>query len=386
MDNIGDLRLFDSFDRTYRGRSNHDSSTYDFLNRSAWRGAAYVRERVEEWAKGFPVDKDFHTRFTSKNNKAHGSAFFELVMFEWFRRQRFDVAFQDTIEGQGNRKPDLSVKKHGSTIMVAECRLSPMPGIMEGIEKLKGRIIDVLESIPSPSYFVNINFEACSTRTISNRNIRTFIQNLLDEGLDDNDGNLFSRKEWQLLQDGWQITFSLIPKSSPEQRSLGMISNGAAQIIDSEKPLRSSLNSKRASAYGKQKVPFIICVNSADFHLDEIDMVNTLFGRSGTIKIDYKERQSSDNGFFLNSGRPQNTTVAAVIIIKGLVPWNLHVVKATLWQNPWAVCPLAADMLDIEHVNYIADDHGYYHQKRTGGISIGEVLEIDPTYIDDPLQ
>lgn len=97
-----DFRLFEAIDRTHNERAKHDASTYDFLNKSTWRAARYVGERVEEWSKSFPVDKDFHSRFTSRNNKSHGSAFFELLMFEWFRRQKFDVAFQETI--QGSRK------------------------------------------------------------------------------------------------------------------------------------------------------------------------------------------------------------------------------------------------------------------------------------------
>ena len=88
-----DLKLFDEFQRTRKGRADHDSSQFEFLNTSTWKAAAYVRNRVNEWARGFPVDKDFVTRFRSSNNKEHNAAFFELVMFQWFKQQNLEVIF-----------------------------------------------------------------------------------------------------------------------------------------------------------------------------------------------------------------------------------------------------------------------------------------------------
>ena len=86
--------------------------------------------------------------------------------------------------------------------------------------------------------------------------------------------------------------------------------------------------------------PYIICVNSTDFYLDDISIEQTLFGTR------------SEEGFFICNDKPQNTSVSGILLIRGLVPWNLHVLSSSLWHNPWAKYPLPKDTL-------LTDQHFY---------------------------
>ena len=70
------MKLFDDFERTYVARANHDHSSYDFINKSTWQAACYVRQLLTEWSKEFPLDSDFVSRFKSDNYQKHLSAFY----------------------------------------------------------------------------------------------------------------------------------------------------------------------------------------------------------------------------------------------------------------------------------------------------------------------
>ena len=88
------ISLFDDFKRTDGARASHTSSAYDFLNKSAWKAASYVRDKVTEWACDFPIDKDFVARFTSRDDNEHAGAFFELITFQLLRHHGYKFSFK----------------------------------------------------------------------------------------------------------------------------------------------------------------------------------------------------------------------------------------------------------------------------------------------------
>ncbi len=372
--------LFEDFTRIHAGRANHDSSQYDFLNVSAWKAATYVRNKLNEWVLDFPLDKDFIARFTSANNKEHNAAFFELVMFQWLKQQNLDVEFQGIAVPGSGRRPDFTLSKNGSKIFISECTLSALPGNDAGTEKHEKQITDIVESIPCPNYFINIDFEKSSQATIPKRKLIKFLENVINEGQDKN-VSVFDRREWTLQESGWRINFSLFFKSSSSTRTLGATTHGAAQIINSERPLRTALDRKRGRNYGSQQMPYIICINSFDFYLDDISIMQTLFGTSGEISL-----QSNEAGFLIHSGKPQNTSVAAILILKGLVPWNLHAVRMGLWHNPWATYPLITNLLDVDQNSYKVNERGAYEPEFINGKTLGEILSIDHDYLSQEIE
>jgi hypothetical protein len=378
------IRLFEDFERTRAGRANHDSSQFDFLDTSSWKAASYVRDKVNEWAKTFPLDNDFIARFTSADNKEHIAAFFELVMFNWFKLQNFEVDFQGIALASSSRRPDFTLSRNDSKLFIAECTLSALPGNDLGTEKLEKQITDVIESIPSPKYFVNVDFEKSSQESIPKKKIVNFLEGILQEGQAPADF-LKNRKEWVMEESGWIVKFSLLPKSAETTRTLGITMHGAFQFINSERPLRTALDRKRGRSYGTLEIPFVICVNSSDFYLDEISIVQTLFGTAGELNTE-SLKDSSAEGFLNYKGKPQNTSVAAVLILKGLVPWNLHAVKAELWHNPWAAFPLSTELLNVDQYFFKKNEVNTYERKIFNGRTFGEILDIDPDYLSQEVE
>lgn len=374
-----DLTLFPDFERTHDGLANHDSSNYDFLNNSQRKAAMNVRNLVRDWSKNFPIDLDFVRRFTSKDNQEHKAAFFEIVIHEWLRRQKLDVKFQESQSGS-SRRPDFTAYNADLKVFVAECALSSRPESDFGIEKLENQITDMIESIQSPEYFVTIDFEKSNSSTIGKRKVIQFVKRIISEG-DPHQESLKSRREWTLKEKGWVINFGLLRKTKGSSRTLGAISHGGAQFINSERPLRNTLNRKRGRNYGDQSLPFIVLVNSSDFYLEDLDVMVTLYGIGSEEYIG--SGMQNENGFYNAFGTPQNRSVSAVLIANGLSPWNLHDVKLTLWHNPWAANPLRSGLLDVDQVSFNRIDESRYKRELTNGRSLRMLLDINPTYLDD---
>lgn len=367
------MSLFENFNRTHVGRANHNHSAYEFLNVSAWKAAEYVRNKVIEWSNDFPMDKDFIKRFTHKNNSEHHAAFFELATYQWLKKQNFEIEIHRVASEDSARRPDFTILKNNNPLFFAECAMSALPDHDPGIETLKNRICDTIESIHCPKYFINVDFENCTSETIPTKRLITFIESIIQEG-QEQVSSYGDIKKWIFQERGWRIKFSLMPKKEGVQRTLGMTGHGAAQIIFSEKPLRSTLDRKRGKNYGALECPYIICVNSSDFYLDDISIEQTLFGNQ------------SEEGFFICDDKPQNTSVSGILLVKGLVPWNLHVVSSVLWHNPWAKHPLPKTTLLVDQHFHEAGSNQKVEEHFLPGKSLGEILGISGDYMSSEVE
>lgn len=362
-------KLFKNYVRTRSGRSPHRCPHYEFLDSSSWKVTEYLRNSINTWAADFPVDQDFARRFKSRNDKEHLAAFFELVMFQWLKSQMLDVSFQPSSAPASNRKPDFTIG-NGEAGFRAECTLAPMPDIVEGVEKMKSEIEDVIEDISSPDYFINIDFVECGQGMIAKSLIKKVVGEMLR-----NAKNVTMEHKFPLIDKGWRIEFSLLKKSKPTPRSLGVVFHGGFNFIDSVKPLMSSLKSKRARNYGDMDCPYVIFLNSADPYFELSDIKQALFGTTN----DNFKLTADLQGYFCSNGKVQNTTVSAVVVIKGLGPYNLVDPPMSLWHNPWATFPLDHNALNIDSY-FFYDNQNQYTLKTITGRKFGEVLGIDDSY------
>lgn len=359
------ISLFDDFKRTDGARASHTSSAYDFLNKSAWKAASYVRDKVTEWACDFPIDKDFVARFTSRDDKEHAGAFFELITFQLLRHHGYKVSFQTHSVADSSRRPDFTAYKRKQEILIAECTLSGLPNHNPGTERLENEIKEIIESIPSPQYYVNVEFERAGTASIAKNKIITFVKKVIGAGQQPIT-SLIDLNKWIMEEGEWKIIFSLIPKPKGRPRTLGINGSGGAEIIDSISPLRNSLNRKRASKYGTLHLPYLICLNSFDMYLDEIDIMQTLF---------------YEDGYWKCNGRPQNKTVSGILLFKDLGRWSLDSARPVLWHNPWAENPIKTTLLNVDQYIFNDTDQLFPTRKLIQGKGIGEILHIDSDYL-----
>lgn len=376
------MRLFSEFNRTKSMRAKHDSPQYEFLDQSAWRSACYARSKIDEWGSSFPLDNDFIKRFTSRNNKQHQAAFFERAIHELYRASNLTVEFQAEM-AKTSRRPDFTLGTNENNCAYSECTLSAMPDNIEGIQTLQNQINDFIEDIPSPDYFINIDYETSSLRSFSKKKLLPLIKSMLETG-QERPGSYREIRKWTFSEQGWEIEFSLIPKSKPTGRTLGMVMPGGFGFVNSERPLRTALDRKRGKNYGRLECPYVICINSADPFLDDISIIKTLFGVRSDQQFTLKAL-SNAQGFFNDRGKNQNKSVSAVLIVRNLVPWNMHDVEMSLWHNPWSTYPFGGDILVVDQ-NFFIEEGDMINRHLVKGKSFGELLSIDRSYISKEAQ
>jgi len=81
------LTLFDDIERWDHRHKRQTQSSFHFLNTSAWPASHNMRAALEQWFEDYPDDdkNDLRARFRKRDDN-HESAFFELFLYEVFRR------------------------------------------------------------------------------------------------------------------------------------------------------------------------------------------------------------------------------------------------------------------------------------------------------------
>ena len=82
------MKLFDTFERTNSKPADYSEKQFKFLNRSARKRDARIRELLEEWFAEYPTDDqhELKRRFESINAQSYESAFFELSLHAILKR------------------------------------------------------------------------------------------------------------------------------------------------------------------------------------------------------------------------------------------------------------------------------------------------------------
>jgi hypothetical protein len=113
-----------------------------------------------------------------------------------------------------------------------------------------------------------------------------------------------------------------------------------ARWLNTWKRLRDTLSGK-GKHYGELDLPLVIAVNSTTFHLDNIDVMQALFGQEEYI-VDLDDREEEPimrrrrNGLWLGPAGKQYRRISAVLIGYDVKPWTFGVRSLTLYKNPWA--------------------------------------------------
>lgn len=212
-------------------------------------------------------------------------------------------------------------------------------------------IYDQLNRLESPDFFIGMHFEGRPQSSVSGKQMRNFLHARLGE-IDYELALVLSQQvggdalpKWPYEADGWKILFFPIPKPRdlrglPGVRPLTVRSSlfRRRRTVDA---LRSKVISK-AAAYGKPSFPFVVAVNLMDNTMRDEHAASALFGSFAvTVDLcsgDVVPTRKRDGALFDRRGS-RYTRVSAVLITRGLTPWNVGHADARLWHNPWARRP-----------------------------------------------
>ena len=368
------MQLFDNFKRTNTDIANHVTSNYSFINESAWSSMSYIRNLLENWSSSFPINADFISRFKSKNDQQHRSAFFELAIYKFFEIHGFHTKTHESNDPARGKLPDFHTSTDGFSYFT-ECTLSANPLVDSKSKRIKEQLCDVIEKVNSPDFFINIDFNSIGDSQPSINSFRHYINEKLEfvRNLHTKPGEQI--KGFKFYNNGWEVEISFGKKSKLAKRPLGAISNGNAKIIDSQKPLMQSLDQKRGGKYGDFSEPYLIAINSTDITLEKSEIISTLYGSYSENTLELSRITS--NSFFQTKGRPHNKRVSGVLLAHNFLPWNLHVASIELWHNPWAIYPFERSMLSIDEYFYVQEKDRILHLKKKPGKDYSDLLMID---------
>jgi hypothetical protein len=121
-----------------------------------------------------------------------------------------------------------------------------------------------------------------------------------------------------------------------------------AGFVDTTGPLRRAIKEK-AGRYGDLDLPYVIAVLVEHPHIDEEDLVNSLYG-SIAVQVPVSAMGRGQprlvrqrDGVWMGN-RPRNTRVSAVVTVINLGPAFVARLQPTFWPNPWAVRPTRSRM------------------------------------------
>lgn len=332
--------LFSTFERKNYDPISRQESSYEFLDRSAWKLAAWVRNKYEEFYKDYQPDEEFIKMFKSPSAKQHQSACFELLVFNLFKKAGFSCTRHPSTST--GKKPDFLVA--GNEIsFYCECTLAGNSYTTEEEKNRKSTVEEIIDNMDSFPYWVNLDYKVVSKQSISRRKLKKFINHIAR--LSDNiSQERLNDIEYCYNEDGWNIEVSLLRKNKQDiKRNIGYLTEDF-KVIDTVTPIITSLNDKKASKYGLNDNPYIICLSTMDTFTKESCFARALFGQleyDNTIKL-YSNDQA---GFFYHNGKLKNTSVSAVIIFRNFDLLSLKGASVSIWHNPFAKIKIPTGIL-----------------------------------------
>lgn len=295
------------------------------------------------------------------------------------------IEIHPDLDNGSERHPDFLVSfGEGEQFYVEAVLASEHSGIELAAERRKNVVLDSIERIESPNFFLGINAEGNPETPPSGKALRrelstwlaTLDPDAVTNALDEHGLDGVPKMQW--YHDGWKIEFEAIP-IKPErrgngQRVIGMLSGGA-RFINGWEPIRDALSSK-GNRYGELSKPLIVAVNVEAFSLDRIDEMQALFGQEEYVfSRESREAQPAmrraANGLWIGPRGPQYTRISGAWLFGGINPWNIVSRKNTVYFNPWA---RLAPPEDLRRLNHASANDG--KMEWVDGITLAELLGI----------
>lgn len=346
------MRLFSEDKRVFEGRKLHAEPSYDYLDRSARAEARAIREVYEDWCRRYPdKDKpDLLGRFTSPIDAQHVSAAYELYLFELFSRLGYEVTVHPETSSDKASRPDfLLTSGEGEHIYVEAVQSIEISDEERAAQARLNVVFDTISRLEVTGWLLGVDAATYPGSPPSGKRLRAALKSWLEEldpdevaqQIENNGHDAFPSFEWQ--EGDWRIRFTAFPRS-PEKRDnpvesvLGVYLS-EVRYLNTWERIRDTLESKGLK-YGELDAPLIVAVNASVFHLDDIDIMQALFGQQQFI-IDPDNPQAelpmrhAPNGFWHGPNGPRHRHVCGVIIGFDIQPWTVAIRPITLFHNPW---------------------------------------------------
>ncbi|KAF0107818.1 MAG: hypothetical protein FD146_1449 [Anaerolineaceae bacterium] len=352
------IKLFDEIQRVGTEGAGYAEPEFVYLNRTARKEFAQIRDLLEEWFIHYPTSGqlDLRNRFRSPNDCQHKAAFFELFLHELLLRLNCNVILHPSLEGN-TKVPDFLVEPQSNYKFYLEATVATGESTDGASARAReNNVYDVMDRlIKSPDYFLWLTVRGAPTTPPPARKLASFVNSQLDilnydemlriydlEGYD-------SLPSWHFEHDGWQIDIRPTPKKSKARGKVGVRPIGMRStdfhLVDHRTPIRDSIIDK-GRKYGKLDLPYVIAVNAIEL-ADEIDIMEALYGKEqftfnipdNATAIKEPKLTRALDGAWVSPKGPRYTRVSAILMATRLNTWNIPRAVLCLYHNPWAQKP-----------------------------------------------
>ena len=326
----------------------HSASKYTtpFIARLALDPVAESeRNKIEEWFQTLPeqVKPDILGRLRDKSSHQHFSAYYELVLYQFFKRIGYSVDIHPKLkEGE----PDLLVtgKNLEKPIIIEIATVFDTPD-WEKEEQKFDLILEQLDKVEHYFFIMVSVYSEQIPERVDYEKLKQFVTGWLDSF----DPKItHSTQETKYQVDGLTLELTLVPKKTLEKAPIVASYMLPARFIGG-KQIRSVLKKKINKYKSAKQIPFVIALNLSDISVGEKILLRELFGklvvtprknRNSEVSIDFSGLLTPKPGL---GGKAQNTRLSAILNIKS--KWlereeeselarRIHYFR--LIHNPWA--------------------------------------------------
>jgi len=301
------------------------------------------------WFAAFPQDaaSDLSARFRG-DDVQHDGAWWELYLHQVLTGTGRRVTPHPEVPGTTGR-PDFLVKEPDGIRWYLEATTLSTEDL--AAERRQGAVVDALNSIESPDFYVCISWRGVGTSSLPTRKFRESVQNWLrtlnPDGAstrlsDGRDDSLCFRWRYE----DWDLALTAVPKG-PEKRGEAGRTVGsqisAEWADDSDGHCWKSLF-RKATRYGDPPLPFVVAVRTT-----------VPFG-----ELDEIAHELADGSVTVSSGHSRLRQVAGLVVAgPDFQPWSVCSVTPLFISNataaraleanlPWPTLARAADWGDLE--------------------------------------
>ncbi len=320
------------------------------------------RAKIEQWFQDLPdnVKPDMLGRLRDKSSHQHFGAYYELVLYHFFKSIGHSVDIHPKLE---EGEPDLLVggKNLERPIIIEIATVFDDPNWQTQEQRLDS-ILAVLNNIEH--YFFIMVTVCCKDipQKVDCKKLKQFVIRWLDRF---DPATTHTTEEIDYDADALKLKLTLLPKKIPTKAPIVSGWMLPPRCIGTEQ-VRSALEKKinKYKSIVKLRSPFVIALNITNMPAGERGLLDTLFGKM-VVRIKRNENEDVtkvEEGRDLSgvltpkpglSGAAQNTRLSAILNV--VSKWSeredkdepaIRLHRFRVIHNPWASYPLSRTVFD----------------------------------------
>lgn len=348
--------LFDDFPRTNTKPPEPGEPLYPFLNGAAGEYWQSVRDMLTSWLSQYPHDEQatLIARFRRTDRRGFLGAFWELYLYETFRRLGFRIELHPEIVATTHR-PDFRLQRGAEAFYVEAVTIyEPQAHSLE--EARLAPLREVVSQIQTPNFGVSVDARQIASAPLPLERLSRAIEEWLSSLENESDSSPTrgggSALRWQ--EDGWMLMFRPVQRSADISEESGEREYGKSkartEVVDDSRSIRNRLGGK-ARVYGRRfEEPFLIALTSYRPSHGPDTALRALFGPARDhpemmrARVIARSRATSSNGLWVTHTGADYQDVSAVLTAFDLMPWSVSLSRPWLIANPWASHPLQLEL------------------------------------------